>query len=194
MANYLTLDRPRSDATQPLPLGHVPGTASNLHSHHKLCSALFSSPQDILTPSHEDEHSFVSIYPPKHRHLTHIILTTPFSIHCPSCPHSVPLAQEQDTVCSPALFLFWLLVTLIFGSASVLDQSVPHHRTLTSHNPPFTLCIPQHTQPSSMCPLSPTEGHSGARGAPPLRSIVCHLSLLTRPGRTAHSCGLAVKS
>lgn len=120
-------------------------------------------------PSHEDGHrSFVSR---AHPAAPSAVLTNPRLHPLPSLPalgpHS-PGSRRQP--CSPTPFLFWLLVTLILGSASVLDQSAPHHWALTSHNPPFTLCIPQHTQPSSTCPPVP-EGpaqvlvarhHSGA--------------------------------
>lgn len=114
-----------------LPLGHVPGTVSDLHSYHKLCSALLFSSQDILTPSHEDEHSFVSMGPPKHKHLAHIILTAPFSIHCPSCPQSVHTGPGagHSVLSSPFPFLavgyphFWF--SICFGPKCSTPQD-PH--------------------------------------------------------------------
>lgn len=158
MANYLALDRPRSDAAQPLPLGHMPRHSLLPHSHH-------TPPGPHMKM---DTDSFVSR---THPTAPSAVLTNPRLYPVPSFPalgpHS-PGSRRQP--CSPTPFLFWLLVTLILGSASVLDQRAPHHRALTSHNPPFTLCILQHTQPSSTYPPVP-EGpaqvlvarhHSGA--------------------------------
>lgn len=149
MANYLALDRPRSDAAQPLP-----GTVSNLHSRHTQLL-----PRDILAPSPEDAHSFVSKGPPKHRRLTPAQPSQPRPTTLGARTRSM-LAQEQEPPRSQPL-PFWLLVTLgiCFGPKS----STP--RTLTSHGPPSTLCAPAH----SLHPRVPVPtGRSGARGAPPL--------------------------
>lgn len=127
------------------------------HCHWATCPDTVSFPHSHHTPPglhmKMDTDSFVSR---THPAAPSAVLTNPRLHPLPSLPalgpHS-PGSRRQPR--SPTPFLFWLLVTLILGLASVLDQSAPHHWALTSHNPPFTLCIPQHTQPSSTCPLSP---------------------------------------
>lgn len=117
---------------------------------------------------------------------------------CPSLYQPITLAarsqstpaQEQETAVLSGPFPgCWLLSFLVQHSfwTTVFHATGPSpHRSLTSHNPLFMPCVPQHTQPSCTCPCHRRPLRS--RGAPPLRSIVCHLSLLTRPGRTAHWC------
>lgn len=127
-----------------------PDTVSVPHSHH-------TPPTGCPGPHMKmDTDSFVSRTHPAAPSAVLTVLTDPRHHPLPLLPalgpHS-PGSRRQP--CSPTPFLFWLLVTLILGSASVLDQSAPRHRALTSHNLLFTLCIPQHTQPPSTCPLSP---------------------------------------
>lgn len=146
MANYLALDRPRSDAAQPLPLGHMLRHRLRPHSHH-------TPPTGCPGPHMKmDTDSYVSR---THPAAPSAVLPDPRLHPLSSLPTLGPHSPGTRQPCSPTPFLFWLLATLILGSASVLDQSAPRHRALTSHNLPFTLCIPQHTEPPSTCPLSP---------------------------------------
>lgn len=150
--------------------GH--GQMLHSHCHWATCPDTVSFPHSHHTPPGPhmkmDTDSFVSR---THPAAPSAVLTNPRLHPLPSLPALGPhLPGSRRQPCSPTPFLFWLLVTLILGSASVLDQSAPHHWALTSHNSPFTLCIPQHTQPSSTCPPVPkgpaqvlvARHHSGA--------------------------------
>lgn len=113
-----------------------PDTVSFPHSHHTLGPHMKMDTDSFVSRTHPAAPSAV--------------LTNPRLHPLPSLPalgpHS-PGSRRQP--CSPTPFLLWLLVTLILGSASVLDQSAPHHWALTSHNPP------PHSAPLSTHSLHP---------------------------------------
>lgn len=97
------------------------------------------------------------------------------SIHPLTAYTHSTLARKQVT---PVLSRpsFCLSPTLLVESIS--GHNAPHHRTLTSHHSCYlhTVCPSVHTAIIHTYPVS--EGAAQVPMAPPLRSIVCHLSLL----------------
>lgn len=157
-----------------------PDTVSFPHSHHTLGPHMKMDTDSFVSRTHPAAPSAV--------------LTNPRLHPLPSLPALGPHSREQETAVFSNPFPSLAVGNSHFGFSICFGPKCstplgPHLTQPSLH----TLHPSAHTAfiHLSPCPRTPC---SGARGAPPLRSIVCHLSLLTRPGRTAHSCGLAVKS
>lgn len=133
MANYLALDRPRSDAAQPLPLGHMPDTVPALHSlpshgplHMKTNTALFLK---VLQSTAPYPHPAVPVC-----HADALATRTQST-----------LAQEQETAMLSSPLLCWLFIIPSFLVQHPFWTKVLHATGPSPHRTLHTLCPSTHT-------------------------------------------------
>lgn len=198
MANYLALDRPGSDAAQAVPLGRVlrqvPRLPPLTHRPHLPVGCSDHSTRiapRLLALKVFQNTGFEALFPAAV--CVDTCLAAAGSVSAPDSFHAGQGAG--DTLALRPFFSLCgsLSPTFLLGpfwARALPATGPPPHTALAA----LTACPSAHT--AFLHPHVPPQSEpcAGARGTPPLGSIVCHLSPSIRSGRTAHSCGLAVKS